>query len=96
MARVRIDSIIKAFFRQGIKIFYDTHETKTLKETFEQPVVLFFHQGWQLCIGALVPLLPPVEELPTLEQFRYWYLKECNLKCPMIVHEDKLIYQKGE
>ena len=67
-----------------------------LYSLFEQPVVLYFHQGWQLCIGALVPILPPVEELPTLEQFRYWYLKECNLKCPMIVHEDKLIYQKGE
>lgn len=91
MARVRIDSIIKAYFRQGVKLFYDTHETKTLRETFERTLILFFNQGWELRNGVLVPILPPVEELPTLAQFRYWYLKEHDIKRPMITQDGKLI-----
>ena len=91
MARVRIDSTIKAYFRQGVKLFYDTHETKTLKETFERTLILFFHQGWELCIDVFVPILPPVEELPTPAQFRYWYLKEHDIKRPMIIQDGKLI-----
>lgn len=96
MTRVRIDSTIKAYFRQGVKLFYDTHETRTLKETFERIHVLFFHQGWELRNGAMVPIFPTVEELPTLAQFRYWYQKDQALKHPMIARAGKHIYQKGE
>src|SRR5260370_12418685 len=47
MARMKIDATIKAYFRQGVKLFYDTGETRTMKETFERTLVLFFHQGWE-------------------------------------------------
>jgi len=95
MARVRIDDTIKVYFRQGIKLFYETRKTRTLRETFERTLALFFHQGWELRNGVMVPILPPVEELPTLAQFRYWYEKEHNLKGPMIAREGKHL-QKGE
>jgi len=71
-----IDNTIRAHFRQGVKLFYDTHETRTLKETFERTLVLFFHQEWESRTSVMVPILPPVEELPTLAQFQYWYQKE--------------------
>ncbi len=80
MARVRIDDTIKASFRQGIRLFYDTRKTRTLKETFERTLVHFFHQGWESRNGMMVPILPPVDELPTLAQFRYWYEKEHGIK----------------
>ncbi len=76
MASMKIDDTIKEYFRQGVKLFYDTGETRTLKETFERTVVHFFHQGWEWHNGMMVPILPPAEELPTLAQFRYWYGKE--------------------
>ena len=79
MIRVKIDDTIKEYFRQGVKLFYDTGETRTLKETFERTVVNFFRQGWELRNGVMAPILPPAEELPTLGQFRYWYGKERGL-----------------
>ncbi len=89
MARMKIDATIKAYFRQGVKLFYDTGETRTMKETFERTLVLFFHQGWESRNGVIVPILPPAEELPTLAQFQYWYEKEHDLKRQMIAGEGK-------
>jgi putative transposase len=77
---MKIDDTIKEYFRQGVKLFYDTCEARTLKETFERTIVHFFHQGWKWCNGVMVPILPPTEELPTLAQFRYWYGREQGLQ----------------
>lgn len=63
---MKIDDTIKEYFRQGVKLFYDTGETRTLKETFERTVVYFFPQGWELRNGVMAPILPPAEALPTL------------------------------
>jgi putative transposase len=49
----------------------------------------YFHQGWELRNGVMVPILPPAEELPTLAQFRYWYEKEYDLKRSMSAREGK-------
>ena len=80
MARKKIDNTIKDSFRQGVKLFYDIGETRTIKETFERTIIQFFQQGWELCNGVMVPILPPAEELPTLAQFQYWYRKEQGLQ----------------
>ena len=76
---MKIDDTIKAYFRQGVKLFYDTGKARTLKETFERTIVHFFHQEWEWHNGVMVPILSAAEELPTLAQFRYWYGKERGL-----------------
>ena len=86
---MKIDSTIKEYFRRGIKLFYETQEKATLKKAFEQTLLHFFHQGIELRNGMLVPVLPPAEELPTLEQFRYWYDKEYHFQRPIIASEDE-------
>ncbi len=91
---MNVDDTIKEYFRRGVKLFYDTGETKTVKETFQRTLVHFFHQGWELRNDVLVPILPSAVELPTLAQFRYWYEKERGLKRSTTTYKGKYIYNE--
>ena len=76
---VNVDAKIRERFRRGIKLFYENQQGRNLKEAFQLTIEKFFHQGYQLESGVLVPVLPPASELPTFAQFRYWYEKERDL-----------------
>lgn len=73
---VNVDAEIREKFRRGIKLFYENQQGRNLKEAFQLTLEKFFHQGYQMESGVLVPVLPPASELPTFAQFRYWYEKE--------------------
>ncbi len=73
---VNIDDTTKKFFRNGIQLFYETRECKTLKEAYLRTLMEFFSIDEKECDGVKVPVLPPVEKLPTENQFRYWYYRE--------------------
>ena len=75
---VNIDAEVKAIFHRSIKLFYETRECKTLKEAWLRTLMTFFYTGYEEKDGVAIPILPPWEELPTLNQFRYWYHKERN------------------
>lgn len=90
---MNIDDAMREHFRRGIRLFYETPEGRTMKEAFERMLALFFHQGKELRNGVLVPILPPAEELPTLEQFRYWYEKERDFKHSIIAREGEHAYR---
>jgi len=76
---MKIDDTVKEYFRRGTKLFYENAEKVPLTQAFERILTLFFHQGKELRNGVFVPLLPPAAELPTLNQYRYWYAKERDL-----------------
>jgi putative transposase len=73
---VNITPEIRKVFQRGIRLFYENRDGRTLREAWQLTKEQFFHKGFELRNGVLVPLLPPAEELPTFEQFRYWYEKE--------------------
>jgi hypothetical protein len=73
---VNVDDGMRESFRRGIKLFYENRQGRTLKESFQLTLERFFHKGYKMYEGALVPSLPPASELPTFAQFRYWYEKE--------------------
>lgn len=75
---VNVDDGIKERFQRGIKRFYEKRTGMSLRRAFQLTLENFFHKGYELRGGALVPILPPREELPTFDQFRYWYEKERN------------------
>jgi hypothetical protein len=76
---VNIDDTIKEYFRRGTKLFYENAGKMPMTQAFKRILTLFFHQGYELRNGVLVPLLPPAAELPTFNQYRYWYTKERDL-----------------
>lgn len=75
---VNVDAEMREHFRRGIKAFYESREKRPLTAAYQLTLEKYFHKGYELRDGVLVPLLPPADELPTFDQFRYWYEKERN------------------
>src|SRR6266700_366999 len=84
---MNIDDTVKEYFRRGTKLFYENAEMMSMTQVFERILTLFFHQGKELRNGVFVPLLPPATELPTFNQYRYWYRKEHDLARSSAVRE---------
>jgi len=76
---VNVTPEIRKMFDRGIRLFYENQDGRTLREAWQLTKEQFFHNGFELQNGVLVPLLPPASELPTFEQFQYWYKKEQDL-----------------
>jgi hypothetical protein len=75
-------------FRLGVKMFYETREKRTLSDAFQQTLETFFNCGYKPNRdGVRVPALPPAEELPSYEQFKYWYKKERNPRRSQIARD---------
>jgi hypothetical protein len=72
---VNVNDEIRQSFSRGIKLFYENQKGRTLKDTYQLTLEKFFHKGYEMQEGVLVPVLPPASELPTFAQFRYWYEK---------------------
>jgi hypothetical protein len=78
---INIYESVRKRIRWGIKLFFETKETKTLRESYQRTLERFFNTGYyQNKDGIMVPALPPADELPTYPQFTYWYRKEHNPK----------------
>jgi putative transposase len=76
---VNIDDTIKECFRRGTKLYREQAEKITLKGAYARTLTLFFHQGKELRNGRFLPLLPPAAELPTWNQYQYWYRQQDDL-----------------
>lgn len=86
---INVNDDIRKYFSRGIALFYETRQGRTLKDAFQKTLEKFFHQGYEMQNGVLVPVLPPAGELPTFAQFRYWYEKERNISQEKISREGK-------
>ncbi len=73
---INVDEAIREKFRRGIRLFYETRKARTLKEAYQLMLEHLFHQGYDKRDDILVPIVPPVTDLPSFGQFRYWYEKE--------------------
>lgn len=73
---VQVTSEVKQFFARGIKKYYEQSKKQSLKWTYRRILNDFFNIGYELKDGALVPVLPKTDKLPTFRQFYYWYEKE--------------------
>ncbi len=75
-AGINVDEVIREKFRRGIRLFYETRKARTLKEAYQLMLEHLFHQGYGKREDILVPILPPVTDLPSFGQLRYWCEKE--------------------
>lgn len=86
---VNVNDEIRERFRRGIKLFYENQQGNPLNRAFQDTLERFFHKGYEMQNGVLVPSLPPASELPTFDQFHYWYEKERDLTQAQISREGK-------
>jgi hypothetical protein len=69
---VNIDQNIKKRLEKGYNRFYASGECKTLAEAYRQTMITFFRTGQTVDEdGIIQPIVPPLEELPSLGQFKY-------------------------
>jgi hypothetical protein len=77
---VNVNDAIRAKFQRGIRLYYENREGRSLPEAFQLTLEHLFKVGYEKRGETFVPILPPVSELPTFGQFRYWYEKERDLE----------------
>lgn len=73
---IRITFEIKAYFRRGLKEFYENTSKISLRIAYHKTLEKFFKSNYEFKGDVLVPVLPDSSELPTFEQFRYYYETE--------------------
>ncbi|MBW4462667.1 MAG: DDE-type integrase/transposase/recombinase [Nodosilinea sp. WJT8-NPBG4] len=67
----------RRIFRIAINTFYNTPKKNTLKNAYEQMVKVYYKEDIRYDEnGVMKSILKPHDEIPTLEQFRYWYKVE--------------------
>jgi transposase InsO family protein len=70
---VRITARDEIKFAKGTRRFYEGRKKKSLVKAHRQILFAYYNIGYEKKDGVLVPILPPAAQLPTLDQFRYWY-----------------------
>jgi putative transposase len=77
---IRISKRIEQIFSLAINKFYLNRKQYSFKTTYEKMLFHYFKNGYEQIDGVLVPVMPPDNELPSLDQFYYWYKKHCQDK----------------
>jgi hypothetical protein len=68
---IRITSEIERKSERGVKRFY--RDKTSLFDSYDQTLREFFYHELKIVDGKRDTILPPAEELPTFDQYRYWY-----------------------
>lgn len=76
---ILIDDNIKRIFNMAINKFYNTADKNSLNTTYNLMLKEFFVDKVESEKSGELKLLP-IDKLPTLRQFTYWYEKERNIK----------------
>lgn len=71
---------IKQIFRVAIKKYYYTSAQYNIRLTYELMLKEFFAESVKYENGVRIPVIKPIQEIPTYDQFYYWFRKERNIK----------------
>ena len=86
---INVDDKTKAIFEKAIKKYYHTRDSHTLQYAYDMMIAEHYAQYVTQGDGKKKAILPPIDELPTIRQFRYWYGKMYDIK-------EKITKRKGE
>lgn len=89
---VNVTEDIKQIFRVATRLYYDTNRKAPLKYAYDQMIRKYFNQGYRVKDGVSVPILPPISEMPTFGQYKYWYYQESDLKNSLMKREGERNY----
>lgn len=67
---------IRDRLQRGWRLFYENRQEMTLTQAYQRTLEKFFNVGFRWEGDVRIPVLPPADELPTFNQFRYWYEKD--------------------
>lgn len=84
---INADEEVRRKFRKGIALFYETKSGTTLFKAYQDTIRWLFNVGIETIDGIDYPILPPANERPQFEQFKYWYYREQRLSRSIILRE---------
>jgi putative transposase len=84
---INVDEETKRIFQVGVNLYYNSSKKFPLKHTYDKIIANHFNKGFEEIDGVKVPVIPPSHEIPTYEQFYYWYKKNQNLEKTLISRE---------
>ncbi|RNB82117.1 hypothetical protein EDM59_21145 [Brevibacillus nitrificans] len=84
---INIDDDLKQIFRVSIQLYYDSKKKRPLTLAYEEMIRNHFVKGSRIVNGVVSGAIPPISELPSLGQFKYWFAKERDLKKSLIARE---------
>jgi hypothetical protein len=70
-----MDAVAEEHFRTGIKLYYENEEGRSLRYAYQKTIETYFRKGKYEKHGVKVPQLPPSDEVPSYDQFLYFYQK---------------------
>lgn len=73
---VNMEPVAEGHFLTGIKLFYENEKGRSLRYAYDKTIEAYFHQGKYEKHGVeKIPLLPDMDEVPSYDQFLYFYKK---------------------
>ena len=90
---VNLTDATKKHFRDGTKLFLDNPKKLSKKEVYERILARYFNKGTTIDeAGKTIKIMPPVEELPSIKQFLYWYDHEWDATHSTLAREGEREY----
>lgn len=77
---INITDDIRSIFRIALNRYYYTNKQNPLTVTYQLMIKDFFTEEFRVQDGVKIPIIKPIGEIPSFNQFRYWFNKERNLK----------------
>jgi len=75
-----VDAEIKEVFKKAISRYYLNSQKKSLKLTYTLMLRDYFSTETYIKNGVEIPRIDEEQELPTYQQFYYWYMKNRDIK----------------
>lgn len=91
---VNVTPQMRELFRKGIRRFYESGESRSLRDAYQRTLEHYFNRGYVIQDGVRVPILPPANEMPTFWQFEYWYYKDRDLSRTLVKREGQSRYNR--
>ncbi|MGG1289834.1 Mu transposase C-terminal domain-containing protein [Bacillus smithii] len=92
---VNIDDRMKKIFRVGLNRYYYNERKNSLKTAYELTLRDYFATESIQENGVKIPILPNTENLPTYNQFLYWFKRMNNSKKEIISRSGTRVYQQN-
>lgn len=86
---INVNEETKKIFRLAINRYYDCPKEDSLTSAYQKMIKEFYCEDYRFENGVKKPVAIPIDQIPTLTQFRYWYEVEQNI-------EKSLKARKGE
>lgn len=89
---VNMDAAAEDHFRTGIKLFYENEKGRSLHYAYDKTIEVYFHKGKYEKHEVKVPQLPPSDEVPSYDQFLYFYKKNQDVVAARLARDGQHVY----